>query len=284
MKKFVKFVVPTGNFGSILAGYYAKRMGLPIVKLIVATNENDILHRFWQTGSYAKHHAPPERVPGGFKEDGAQAHEDGVKETPSPAMDILVSSNFERLLWHLRLQYEFDMNPERRVEASVRNAGAKIHEWFVHLKSAGSFTVEPGMLVLAREIFGTYRVSNEETIDAIRQCYRGEVIQKKGYVLDPHSAIGVVASLREIKTEPRDGTHTISLATAHAAKFSNAVQEALRLEEGFNFKSVLPEQFVGLEQKEKKYLEVTRSQGLAGVRKIIIEEVEKEINARQNGV
>jgi threonine synthase len=283
MKKQVKFVVPTGNFGDILAGYYAKRMGLPIAKLIIATNENDILHRFWQTGSYAKHHAHPEKVPGGFKEDGVKAHEEGVKETPSPAMDILVSSNFERLLWHLRLQYEFDTNPERRVEVSVRKAGEKIHEWFLHLKSTGSFTVEPEMLDLAKEIFGTYRVSNDETIDAIRQCYGGEVIEKKGYVLDPHSAIGVVASLREIKAQPRDGTHTISLATAHPAKFSKAVDEALQAEKDFNFNSVLPEEFFGLEKKEKKFLEVAKSQGLAGIRRIIIEEVEKEKSAPQNG-
>lgn len=259
-------------------------MGLPVVKLIIATNENDILHRFWQTGSYTKHHVPAKQVPGGFKEDGTKAHEEGVKETPSPAMDILVSSNFERLLWHLRLQYEFQMNPERRVEISVRNAGAKIHEWFLHLKSTGSFRVEPEMLDLAREIFATYRVSNEATIDAIRQCYRGEVIEKKYYVLDPHSAIGVVASLREIRAEARDGTHTISLATAHPAKFSKAVEEALRTEKEFDFESMLPEQFVGLEQKEKKFLEVAKSQGLADIRRIIIEEVEKEKSVHHNGV
>jgi threonine synthase len=261
-----------------------RRGWLPIAKLVITTNENDILHRFWQTGTYAKHRVPPEQVPGGFKEDGVKAHEEGVKETPSPAMDILVSSNFERLLWHLRLQYEFQMNPERRVEVSVRNAGAKIDEWFLHLKSTGWFRVEPEMLELAREIFGTYRVSNEETIDAIRQCYRGEVIEKKHYVLDPHSATGVVASLREIRAEPRDGTHTISLATAHPAKFSKAVEEALRAEKEFNFESMLPEQFIGLEQKERKFLQVTKSQGLADIRRIIIEEVEKEKTAHHNGV
>ena len=283
MKKQVKFVVPTGNFGDILAGYYAKRMGLPIAKLIIATNENDILHRFWQTGSYAKHHAPAETAHGGFKEDGAMAHSEGVVETPSPAMDILVSSNFERLLWHLRLQYEFDTNPERRIEVSVRNAGAKIHEWFLHLKSTGIFIVEPEMLELAREMFGTYRVSSEETIEAIKQCYRGEWIEKKGYVLDPHSAIGVAASLQEIKAQPRDGTHTISLATAHPAKFSTAVETALKDEHDFDFESMLPEQFVGLDKKERKVLNVPKSQGLAGVRAIILEEVEKEKSVPPNG-
>jgi threonine synthase len=280
MKKQVNFVIPTGNFGSILAGYYAKRMGLPIAKLVIATNENDILHRFWQTGTYSKHDAHSKKAHGGFKGDGAQAHEAHVKETLSPAMDILVSSNFERLFWHLRLQYEFDENPERRIEVSVRMAGAKIQEWFQHLKSHGFFTVEPEMLELAKEIFGTYRVSDEETLDAIRQCYRGEVIEKKNYVLDPHSAIGVAASLREIKAHAQDGTHTISLATAHPAKFSAAVEMALKDEREFNFDSVLPEQFVGLERKERKFLKVAKSQGLAEIRRIIIEEVEKEIGGK----
>jgi threonine synthase len=283
MKKQVKFLVPTGNFGNILAGYYAKRMGLPIARLVISTNENDILHRFWQTGTYSKHDAHSEKAHGGFKGDGAQAHEAHVKETPSPAMDILVSSNFERLLWHLRLQYEFDENPERRIEVSVRMAGAKIHEWFLHLKTHGFFTVEPEMLDLATEIFGTYRVSNEETLDTIRQCYRGEVIEKKNYVLDPHSAIGVAASLREIKAHAQDGTHTISLATAHPAKFSTAVETALKDETGFNFDSVLPEQFVGLEKKERRFLKVAKSQGLAEIRRIIIEEVEKEKDDKHNG-
>src|SRR2546421_9169450 len=75
MKKQVKFTIPTGNFGNVLAGYYAKRMGLPIAKLVIATNENDILHRFWQTGTYSKHDAHSEKSHGCFKGDGAQAHE-----------------------------------------------------------------------------------------------------------------------------------------------------------------------------------------------------------------
>jgi threonine synthase len=281
MKKQVTFVVPTGNF---VAGYYARRMGLPIAKLVIATNENDALHRFCQTGTYAKHEAHAEKAHGGFKGDSAQTHEAHVKETPSPAMDILASSNFERLLWHLRLQYEFDENPERRIEVSVRMAGAKIHEWFLHLKTHGFFTVEPEMLELAKEIFGTYRVSNEETIDTIRQCYRGEVIGKKNYVLDPHSAVGVAASLREIKAHAQDGRHTISLATAHPAKFSTAVEMALKDEREFNIDSVLPEQFIGLEEKEKKFLTVAKSQGLAEIKRIIIEEVEKEKGDKHHGV
>ncbi len=84
--------VPSGNFGDVLAGYFAKRMGLPLEKLVVATNENDILYRFWRTGYYEKKPVHGVEASGGFTEDGVLAHEDGVKETFSPAMDILVSS------------------------------------------------------------------------------------------------------------------------------------------------------------------------------------------------
>ena len=85
----VRFVVPTGNFGDVLAGYFAKCMGFPIDKFIVAVNENDILQRFWATGYYEKKPIQGLQSNGGFAEDGAKAHGDGVKETYSPAMDIL---------------------------------------------------------------------------------------------------------------------------------------------------------------------------------------------------
>ena len=85
------YSVPSGNFGDVLAGFYAKRMGLPVKKLIVATNENDILHRFWRTGYYEKR---PAHNTGENDDGGAEAHEADVKETLSPAMDILVSSQF----------------------------------------------------------------------------------------------------------------------------------------------------------------------------------------------
>jgi len=101
--------VPTGNFGDILAGYYAKKMGLPIERLVVATNENDILDRFFKTGRYEKHAVFGAEAEGGEEFDGVKAHEEGAKETLSPAMDILVSSNFERLLWYLARECETQM-------------------------------------------------------------------------------------------------------------------------------------------------------------------------------
>jgi threonine synthase len=302
----VQFVVPTGNFGDVLAGFYATRMGLPVSRLVIATNENDILHRFWQTGTYSKKYAPPsEAEGGGFIQDGVKAHEEGVKETLSPAMDILVSSNFERLLWKLSFQYEqaIDLaastsgtNPSSAPsdpataaqEPPVQRAGRKINAWFSELKKIGSFTVhEPEILDAARKIFNTHRVSDQETSDMIRSCYRGTGVEKKGYVLDPHSAVGVVASLREIETQQRQRQedsrvergkiHTVTLATAHPAKFAKAVEVALKDEEGFNFEQeVLPEQFVGLDRKERRVRKVDAGAGLEGIRRIIVEEVKRE--------
>lgn len=281
--KPVKFVVPTGNFGDILAGYYAQQMGLPIARLIIATNENDILHRFWQTGTYSKHAKPAHEPHQGIPADGSQAHASGVKETFSPAMDILVSSNFERLLWHLTLQHEENANPHNRIETSICAAGQKINTWFTHLKTTGSFTVDPEIHELAREIFSTCRVSNDETVAAIRDAYRGTSIERGSYVLDPHSAIGVAASLLEIQTPSTDamgmstaGVPIISLATAHPAKFAGAVDLALKHEDGFDFSSVLPKEFVGLEEKEKKVIKVDGAAGLSGIRELITREVEKE--------
>ena len=190
-------------------------------------------------------------------------------------MDILVSSNFERLLWHLRTTHEFNANPHVKREQSVRAAGAKIHDWFLELKTTGRFSVEPEMLDEAREVFATYRVSDQETGACIRACYRGDAIAEKGYVLDPHSAIGVAASLREIESGGKE-THVMGLATAHPAKFANAVEMALKKESGFDFKDVLPEQFVGLDTKERKVLKVGKSEGLEGIRGIIVKEVEME--------
>jgi threonine synthase len=282
--KQARFVVPTGNFGDILAGFYAKRMGLPISKLVIATNENDILHRFWQTGSYTKKQTPHAESHNGIKEDGAQAHEDGVKETYSPAMDILVSSNFERLLWHLTLEHEFELNPHVKVETSVRAAGGRINQWFQDLKKTGSFTVDREILERAREIFRSYRVGNDETLDAIRDCYKGQSISRKEYVLDPHSAIGVAASLREISSDALSTQlPTVSLATAHPAKFAGAVELALKQEQAFSFDKILPQEFVGLSDKERRVLKVSASEGLPGIRKIITKEVEKEKKEGGNG-
>lgn len=142
----IQYVVPTGNFGDILAGYYAKRMGLPMAKLAVATNANDILTRFWKTGRY-------EKVDSSLPVDAS-----GVKETLSPAMDILVSSNFERLLWYLA--YEDSKGSDfqwRRKQACEAVAG-----WMDKVKREGRMEVSPTVLGFARRDFVAERVDDDQ--------------------------------------------------------------------------------------------------------------------------
>jgi threonine synthase len=155
----VQFVVPTGNFGDILAGYYAKKMGLPIVKLVVATNANDILDRFFKTGRYEKKPVYGSEAEGGEVFDGVKAHEDGAKETLSPAMDILVSSNFERLLWYLARENEAgDLGED---EKSAK-AGQVLKGWMDGVKSNGGIAVSKAVLQAAQRDFTSFRVSDEE--------------------------------------------------------------------------------------------------------------------------
>jgi threonine synthase len=277
----VRFVVPSGNFGDILAGYFAKRMGLRSEKLVVATNENDILDRFWKTGHYEKKAVHGAASEGGLPADGAKAHEDGVKETLSPAMDILVSSNFERLLWFLA--YEFAAGAGLDDEWNKKQAGQEVDAWLKELKNKGGFGVHADILEYARRDFESERISDIQTLETIKQFYSSPSTNgatnghasKGGYILDPHSAIGVAASLRSIQRSP--GVHHISLATAHPAKFANAVDLALKDEEGFSFNSILPEELVGLEQKKRRVTVVPQGAGWEGVRQIVEDEVEAEL-------
>ncbi|KKZ61428.1 threonine synthase [[Emmonsia] crescens] len=261
----VRFVVPSGNFGDILAGWFAKQMGLPAEKLVIATNENDILDRFWRTGQYTKKPA---------KQEATGAEPNGVKETLSPAMDILVSSNFERLLWFLALQVhggDGDIHQRRQRASDI------VRRWLDDLKSQGGFSVEPAVLDAAKYDLESERVSDSETIETIRDIYAscfppapvssGTRGKTGGYILDPHSAVGVAASLRSIDRNP--GTHHISLSTAHPAKFAHAVDLALAGQEGYQFEDVLPPEFVGLEMKKRCVIEVPAGEGWKAVSKII---------------
>jgi threonine synthase len=268
--------VPTGNFGDILAGYFAKRMGLPVEKLVVATNENDILDRFWKTGRYEKKATHGEAAEGGIAADGAKAHEDGAKETLSPAMDILVSSNFERLLWFLA--YEFASAAGMDEEWNKKQAGQEVESWLKQLKSSGGFAVHKDILTAASRDFESERVSDSQTLETIKSMYASGS-SKAGYVLDPHSAIGVAASFRSIQRAA--GSHYISLATAHPAKFANAVDLALKDEKDFSFEKVLPEEFVGLESKERRVRNVEKSAVWEGIRAIVEEEVEAELQGQR---
>lgn len=162
----LQYCVPTGNFGDILAGYYAKRLGLPMDKLVVATNSNDILPRFWATGRYEKADssipAPSttesaQTVIANGSSDGAQATSNGgVAETLSPAMDILVSSNFERLLFYLALEGTTDEAVATEGEkggletAKVRMASAHVKDWMNQLKTVGKVVVPERAVDIAR--------------------------------------------------------------------------------------------------------------------------------------
>lgn len=265
----VRFVVPTGNFGDILAGYFAMRMGLPVHKLVIATNENDILDRFWKSGKYEKQPVPAEEAAGGLAEDGAKAHSEGVKETLSPAMDIMVSSNFERLLWFLA--YEFASSAGMDDLWNKKQAGQEVTKWLKELKNTGAFgPVYQDVLKNAKRDFESERVTDTETLETIKSYYK-----KTGYVLDPHTAVGVAATQRSISRTGSSVYH-ISLSTAHPAKFSGAVELALKDESGFDFeKQVLPAEFVGLDKKEKRVTAVEND--LVKVRELVKAQVEKEL-------
>ncbi len=175
----VSFTVPTGNFGDIFAGYVAKKMGLPIDKLVIATNDNDILARTMKTGRYEMK---------------------GVSSTTSPSMDIQISSNFERLLF----------------EAYGRDASA-IRSAMEGLKQSGAFEIQPEALKFIRKDFRAGRATQKEVAKTIRT-----VLDETGYLLDPHTAVGVhVASKFEKPQSPM-----VVLATAHPAKFPAAVKSA----------------------------------------------------------
>jgi threonine synthase len=284
----INFVVPTGNFGDILAGFFAKRMGLPISKLLIATNENDILYRFFQSGKYEKHESSPHSstMNGGIAADGAKAHVEGVKETLSPAMDILVSSNFERLIWMLCYESaagasitasSSSSSSASDVNQARQRASQQVAQWFNSLKLSGAFAVPTTLLEDAKKDFGAERISNEQTVETIKSVYGAPT--SKNYILDPHSAVGINASHRIISAGSDPNSFTISLATAHPAKFANAVDLALKGQEGYSWAAVFPKEFDGLETAQKKVRLVGKdvlSGGLEGIRRVILEEISKE--------
>ena len=182
----VSFAVPTGNFGDIFAGYLALKMGLPIHKLILATNENDILCTFFEQGLYR-------RGP--------------VRETLSPSMDIQVASNFERYLY-----YRLGEDP-RALTAFLRTFD-ELGE--ARLSDFASDAVEP-----VSSSFVGHTTSATETLGTISNCYR-----EHGYILDPHTAVGVTAGQTWQAANPGGGS-VVCLATAHPAKFSAAVEKAI---------------------------------------------------------
>lgn len=250
----IQYVVPTGNFGDILAGYYVKCMGLPMAKLAVATNENDILARFWKSGRYEKvdstsNSASDSTAPVGGSSDGKQSTS-GVKETFSPAMDILVSSNFERLLWYLAFENATAIQHSEK----QHQAGHAVDGWMKGMKADGGVELPIAVLETARRDFVAERISDEETLETIRSFFDAE----NSYIADPHTAVGLAAARIISRTNPTQ-TRQIVLSTAHPAKFSEAVSRALQTSSHFDFeRDVLPDEFRGLLEKEKRVIDVEK--------------------------
>lgn len=180
----VDFSVPTGNFGDILAGYFAKRAGLPVGKLLCASNSNDVLTDFLRTGVYDKNRP--------------------FLRTMSPSMDILVSSNLERLLY-----------------LATRD-GEQVGEWMSALRGEGKYAVgEELRTLLADEGFAAYRATEEETARVIRSTWA-----EKGYLADPHTAAGLSAA-EQYRRESGQVRPTVALSTASPFKFAAAMLSSL---------------------------------------------------------
>ncbi|MEH6590572.1 MAG: threonine synthase [Halioglobus sp.] len=197
----VAFSVPTGNFGDIFAGYLAHKMGLPVERLIIATNRNDVLHRVLTEGSYG-------RQP--------------LEHSLSPSMDITVSSNFERLLFDL---YDRD--------------GATIADLMQRFES-GDVEFSDVAMARARTLFSSQRVSDKETCEQIAATW-----EQCEYLLDPHSAIGVKAAL---DSDLDAQVPVVTLATAHPAKFPQAIADA-----GLSEKPDLPHHLADLFERSERY-------------------------------
>ncbi|MDC0031114.1 threonine synthase [Candidatus Pelagibacter sp.] len=198
-KQPINFSVPTGNFGDVYAGYLSKKMGLPIDKLIVATNQNDILHRAISEGKYET---------------------ESVLETISPSMDIQIASNFERLIYDLN---NFD-------DIKTKNVMDKI-------KNEGKYIISKNELEKIGKDFLSARMSEKEILNVIKDVY-----EKKGVILDPHSAIGFGV----IKKVNLNGNNVV-LATAHPCKFPDAIDRSI------NIKPNLPKKLMHVMTEKENY-------------------------------
>jgi threonine synthase len=197
----VSFAVPTGNFGNVFAGYVAREMGVPIDRLIIGSNPNDILTRFFETGAMT---AKP------------------VVPSISPSMDIQVSSNFERLLF----------------DVLARDGGA-VGRAMDEFRSNGRLAVDDTQLAGLGELFEAGRLDDAATGRAIAETY-----QETGQLLDPHSAIGVEIGRRR---HDGNGVPLIALATAHPAKFPDAVEQATGI------RPALPDRLADLFERAERY-------------------------------
>ncbi|MGM0651558.1 MAG: threonine synthase [Bacillota bacterium] len=192
----INFVVPTGNFGNILAGYYARQLGLPINRLICAANRNNVLSDFIRTGNYNS------RRP--------------LHKTYSPSMDILISSNLERLLFEL----------------TGHNIGT-INYWMNKLQSTGEYSLDSTTLNRLQKIFWADYANDRETLETIEDIYK-----HYNYLVDTHTAVGKAVLQKYLKAE-KDHTPTVILSTASPFKFCGSVIKALFGENRYRGKSEL---------------------------------------------
>jgi len=180
----IDFCVPTGNFGNILAGYYAKKMGLPVGRLVCASNSNDVLTQFIKTGVYDRNRP--------------------FNTTISPSMDILISSNLERLL------YDVSGRDDRLVSSYMRQ-----------LQEDGKYTVTDAMLREIQSVFQCGSCSDEETLRTIRDVY-----DTFGYLVDTHTAVAF-SVLETLRRESGQRRKTVVVSTASPYKFCDSVLTAL---------------------------------------------------------
>lgn len=179
----INVTVPTGNFGNILAAFYAKQMGVPIGKLICASNENKVLYDFFSTGSYDRKRE--------------------FKLTSSPSMDILISSNLERLIYRI-----------------AGNDAEKNAELMAALTETGSYHITEDMRAQLADFYGNF-ADEKETAKQIKSVY-----ENTGYVLDPHTAVAS-AVYRKYVADTKDETKTVIVSTASPFKFTRSVMNAI---------------------------------------------------------
>ena len=182
----INVVVPTGNFGNILAAYYAKNLGVPIAKLICASNDNKVLYDFFQTGTYDKNRE--------------------FVLTTSPSMDILISSNLERLIYLI-----------------CGEDSEKTKELMEELKTTGKYTITPEMKEKLADFAAGYS-TEEQTADSIRKTY-----EKTGYVMDTHTAVASYVC-DQYREQSKDTTKCVIASTASPYKFVKSVMSAIDAE------------------------------------------------------
>jgi len=223
----INFVVPTGNFGDILAGYYAKKLGLPVNKLVCASNKNNVLYDFLTTGIYDRNRE--------------------FLKTISPSMDILISSNLERLL------YDLSGSDDKYIKSLMDE-----------LKQNGKYQVNADILAKLKEEFGSGYASDEETSQVIKKVW-----DEEKYLLDPHTAVAY-----KVMLEQNLEGETVVLSTASPYKFCTSVANAVLnitdedefklMEKLYEFTKVpVPENLKNLNSKEIRHSDLVKREDMA---------------------